>query len=173
MRLSGMQQQTLQLHERNLRAELLPQLIGRVFHVTTIEAVKGIVVEERVRWDAGTPRYANAYCRSISGVSVCDLRVSTPEQIDLALDKYYFLDPTHGRSSPAFLFLNERCFPRLIPGRRQMEDRDLEKLVVPYIEACHPGDIPVAEIDKALCVEIQRDPPSPFLEALRSLGGPR
>lgn len=164
-----MRQDIARCHSRELRAELLPRLLGSVFHVTTASALPSIMKDSRVRSDAGTPRFANAWCRSLGYVSVCDLRKVEDEHLNLALDRYNFLDP-FGNEAPAFLFLLEDAHSNLISWREQMASRALDKLVVPYIEACFPGDIPLTAISHGLVADIERDPPDPHLEALRKFG---
>ena len=113
-------------------------------------------------------RYPNAYFRSLGHVSLCDLRSVSDDQVKLALDRWDFLNPEGDRASPAFLFLDDDAFSRLVSGKKQLEDRDLYKLVVPYIEAGYPGDIPLDLIREALLVTVNHPPPGEWLRALRS-----
>jgi hypothetical protein len=152
--------------DSNLRSQVLPCLRGRVFHVTTAEALPSILTLGEIRWDFGTARYANAYFRSQGSVSVCDLRSVSETQLQDGLDKYFFLNPFHRDHDPAFLFLSEEAHPSLKSWREQLERGDLNKLVVPYIEAGYPGHLPVTLLDSALVLKIVHAPLSPQLEAL-------
>lgn len=153
----------------DLRTKLLPRLQRRVFHVTTHSAYGEIVRDGAIKAGGELPtRYPNAYFRWRGYVSLCDLRFVTDDQVNLALDRWYFLNPEGDRASPAFLFLYERAFSRLVSWKKQMENRDLDKLVVPYIEAGYPGDISLELIREALLVTINHPPPSEWLRALRS-----
>lgn len=165
---------TLTLASDELRGDLLPRLRGRVFHVTTHQAYSRIIADGVIQANAvPSPSSShNAYFRSRGNVSLCDLRDATDTQIDIALDAYYFLNPESRDASPAFLFLTEDACQRLVPGRRQMVERALDKLVVPHVEAGYPGDLSTELIEEALIVHVTHPPANDHLKALLEYGGP-
>jgi hypothetical protein len=154
-----------------LRCELLPRLCGRVFHVTSHSRCSSIRADGEIRSGiagglAPNDRYDNAYFRSIDCVSLCDLRTATDGQIAIGLDAYYFLNPDGLDSSPVFLFLAPDHYSKLIPGRRQMEERALCKLVVPHIEVGYPGSVPLGAISEVWVVTVVHPPLDDYSAAL-------
>ena len=141
--------------------------------MTTHAAFDKICAEGKIRVNTDgslTPSaYSrNAYFRSHGCVSVCDLRVVSTEQVDQALDAYYFLNPESDRAAPAFLFLNSQSYHQLRSWREQSESREFDKAVVPHIEAGFPGQIPLEFLDEALLVNVVHPPPNEHLAALRA-----
>ena len=168
-----MKTESITLHADELRSELLPLLLGRVFHVTTHAAFEKICADGKicVNTDGSlTPSayYRNAYFRSHGCVSVCDLRFAGPEQVDQALRAYYFLNPEADRAAPAFLFLNSQSYPQLRSWREQGKSREFDKAIVPHIEAGFPDQIPLEFLDQALLVNVVHPPPNEHLAALRA-----
>lgn len=106
-------------------------------------------------------------------MSLCDLRSVEPDQLDLALKAYDFLDPRHGEPDPAFLFLNMEAVADIMSYTEAMEAGAISKMIVPHIEAGHPGNLLLSSIREILVVDIERNPPDPFLEILRSQGRQR
>lgn len=165
--------QRLSVRSDRLRQDLLPLLRHSAFHVTTLESYESIRNMGRVlavppdRLPA-TPMPYDGFFRSIGCVSVCDLTAATDAQVEFALDAYFFLDPRHGQPDPVFLLLNDDATRTLISNREAVEMRVGRKMLVPHIEAGYRGDIPFAAIREAIIVEIQRPPPSPFVEAFRA-----
>ncbi len=158
-----------------LDRDLLPRLRGRVFHVTSHTRWSSILADGEIKSGvagglAPNGRYDNAYFRSKDCVSLCDLRITTEEQIAMALDAYYFLNPEGRASSPVFLFLSADHYSKLIPGSKQMEENALSKLVVPHIEAGYPGPVPLGAIAEAWLVNVLHPPVSGHLAALIEMG---
>ena len=174
-----MNEQSLSVHQRDLSTVLLSLLIRRVFHVTAQEAFASILTEGMIKTNENGDfaftfgQSANSYFRRRGCVLVFDLRSVTSEQLEDSLRKYYFLNPRFTANKPVFLFLNLTCFERLIPWLRWKEEEAYHEMVVPYVEAGYPGNIPIALIDVALRVEVD-NPPSPLdlaLQAAREKAG--
>jgi len=147
------------LNEADLMDQLLPQLRDRVFHVTTQEAWPCIEASGRILSSPPecVPQYDNAGLRHIGQVSVCDLRSLEEEDLQLAMDAYYFLDFRKESRGPVFLFLTESAIEDLVPYR-ELTDRinSLEKLIVPFIEAGYAGNLPLERISEVLAVDVVR-----------------
>lgn len=167
----------------DLRSKILPSLRGRVFHTTTIPAFEQICVDGFIKTNVDgsllqKPRYHNAYFRARDCVSVCDLRSVTDRELDVGLSAYNFLEPDGlnglktGVGTAAFLFLSDDACGVLISWRRQMEEKAFTELVVPHIEAGHPGAVPLDIITEALLVTIDYPPPNAHLRALLKVGRP-
>ena len=164
----------LRIHYRDLKDALLPQLLNRVFHVTTDDAVARIISEGAIRTNAeGQFKFTfgqseHSYFRKQNCVSVFDLRSVTSEQIDESLNKYYFLNPPFAENRPVYMFLNACCFDRLVPWSRSKEESARSDIVIPYVEAGYPGDLDFGSIDELLRLDIDQ-PLSPLEIALRRI----
>jgi hypothetical protein len=143
-----------------LRAEVLPRLVGRVFHVTTRDAYA------RIRSDGAIKPNRNgelgftfgqsefSYFRNRGCVSLFDLRTATPEQVEDSLWKYYFLNPSFSENRPVFLLLTDSCFDDLIPWSRANAEVGYREMFIPYVEAGYPGEIPLSLVERALLLEV-------------------
>jgi len=164
----------LHIYYRDLKDVLLPQLLNRVFHVTTDDAVAQIISEGAIRLNAeGNFRFTfgqseHSYFRKRNCVSVFDLRFVTPKQIDESLDNYYFLNPEFAENRPVYMFLNACCFDKLVPWSRPNEESARGDIVIPYVEAGYPGDLDFGLIDELLRLDIDQ-PLSPLEIALRRI----
>lgn len=111
------------------------------------------------------PKWPNAYFRSVNHVSLCDLRSLADDELDLGLERYFFLNPRRDSSGPVFLFLRGASLERIVPYREATDTANrLGKLIVPYIEAGYPGDLPLTAISEVLLVDVKKCPFNhPFL----------
>ena len=157
----------MELPEVDLRSALLPKLRDRVFHVTTQEAWPSIAASGFVSVDppGDGPKWPNAYFRSVDHVSLCDLRSLADDELDLGLQRYFFLNPRRESSGPVFLFLRGAFLERIVPYREATDTANSRgKLIVPYIEAGYPGDLPLTAISEVLLVDVKKRPfDHPFL----------
>jgi hypothetical protein len=162
----------LMIDQGQLRVELLPRLVGAVFHVTSERALPGILRNGRVisnrdgRFNATALYSENSYGRKRGYVCLFDLRDVTAPKLDRALEDLYFLDPwSSGRTNPVFLILREAAYKELIPGQAARGSGDQW---IWHVECWYPQDLPLAEIDGMLAVEVSRRPEHPFIQAHRT-----
>ena len=167
----------VKVHESELQTILLDRLRGNVFHVTTQDAWPRIRSTESVlsnppdhpeikKWEY------EAYFRRKSHVSLCDLRSVQESDLSVALDAYFFLDLGGARADPVFLLLSHSSVNTIVTYDEAIDDaRQAGRMIVPFVEAGYPGDLPLAEITDVLIVDIDRSPPSPFVRALQHLCG--
>ncbi len=159
-----------------LRTTLLDRLRGNVFHVTTQNAWsrirRGEVVLSNPPAHPSIKKWEyDAYFRQRSHVSLCDLRSVRDSDLKKALADYFFLDPRGGCPDPAFLILSRSAVERIVTYDEAIDDaRKVGQMIVPFVEAGYPGDLPLAEITDVLIVDIDRPPPDPFLVALKRYG---
>jgi hypothetical protein len=158
-----MDEEVLCLVAGDLETELLPRLMGRVFHVTPRKTYPGIVSDGWVKSNqTGCLGFASSqsnvsYFRTRGCVSLIDLRTTTQKQVNDALDKYHFLNPfSSPKDNPAFLFLRESefCFEQLIPW----SDASPTDMVIPYVEAGYRDRIPLSLVERVLLLEITYPP---------------
>jgi hypothetical protein len=165
-----MNEESLVLPLAALESELLPRLLGRVFHVTTREAYPRILLDRLIKSDkAGDFSFTwetseFSYFRKRGCVCVFDLRSATREQVNEALPKCNFLN------KEVFLLLKESCHERLIPWTVANSDVGFREMYVPYVEAGYPDAISLDDVEHVLQVEIEVPPePEPCPECLESI----
>lgn len=61
---------------------------------------------------------------------------------------------------PVIMIFNPSIYDALIPWTKWKEHGDLKQMVVPYVEAGHPGPISTDKIDKLIYVRFEKDPNS-------------
>ena len=163
------QTEFLDLPKRDLREKLLPRLLGTVFHVTSSAGLAGIRASGLIRSNqdgsikSTYPQSEASYGRRRGYVCLFDLRSVTGQQLEDALMKFDFLDPSGAKDQdPAFLFLAEPEHKELIPCTTA---RGTPEVWVPYIESWYPRDLPITRISRILEVRVAREPDSPFIQA--------
>jgi hypothetical protein len=162
---------TLTIERDRLKTELLPCLEGAVFHVTRATAFESILSSGWVfsnsdaRFPFTFPQSSNAYGRRRGYVSLFDLRDISDDEVQEALDRFYFLDPFHERDDPVFLFLDPSAYTDLISWRTTRND--YSEMWIPFVESWYPGDISVAVLHHALRIKVERPPESEFEKILR------
>lgn len=167
----------VKIHESELRTNLLDRLRGNVFHVTTQDAwpriqSTGSVLSNPPDHTAIQKWKCDAYFRRESHVSLCDLRSVRESDLNVALDGYFFLDLGGGRADPVFLILSRSSLNEIVTYDEAIDDAtEAGQMIVPFIEAGYPGDLPLAAITDVLVVDIDRPPPSPFVQLLKDLCG--
>ncbi|MDE2803672.1 MAG: hypothetical protein OXN18_00850 [Gemmatimonadota bacterium] len=103
---------------------------------------------------------------------MCDLRSVRESDLNVALDGYFFLDLGGGRADPVFLILSRSSLNEIVTYDEAIDDAtEAGQMIVPFIEAGYPGDLPLAAITDVLVVDIDRPPPSPFVQLLKDLCG--
>jgi hypothetical protein len=144
-----------------LREEILPRLLGQVFHVTSgtafsrIQRCGAILSNWKGKYRSSSSQSARSYGRSRGYVCLMDLRSTSPADIESALDCFYFLDPFVATRVNVFLILQPRAEQRLVPnevGRAHSPAR----VVIPHVEVWYPGRLPLSEIALAIRVPMKR-----------------
>ncbi len=168
-----METKDLHLHGREFHDRLLPLLVGRVFHVTRLSALEQVLAagEIRLNRDGQLPTLfgsTNSFFRKRGCVSVFDYRSATAEQIEESI----------GKCSPfpisedelAFLFLSKVAQDCLVPWTMWKTEQAWSDKIVPYVEAGHPGAIPITSIDEVFRVTIDTPdtPANRLVEVLNS-----
>lgn len=142
----------------DLEPVVLPRLIDAVFHVTSAPAfseikASGIVFSNQDRRFQFTfPQSENNYGRHRGYVCLFDLRDIPEDTVrDVLSVKFNFLKPAS--ADPVFLFLDESEYGSLVPWT----DAPAGAMVIPYVEAWYPRDVPVAALTHALAVTVEKD----------------
>lgn len=155
------------ISELALKTELLPDLKGQVFHVTSessfIKIFETGAIEPNTngRFPYTFGQSTNSYGSKRGYVCLFDLRAVPDDKLDLGLSKYHFLNPSHTENRPVFLIMSPEIYGELIPWTTWKEENVLFEMAVPHIEAWYPGRIPVCKLTHVLHIEIMIDPNSP------------
>lgn len=159
----------LAVPESKLSGELLPRLLGRVFHATIPShareiAASGAIVPntDRSRPSAYGLSY-NSLFREMGAVSVFDLRAGRSEELDFSLMKCSPFQIADRESGVVYYVLAPATYPKLLPWTLWKEPENLPKMVVPYVEAGYPGHITMDLVEEILYVEVLPDPGPPDL----------
>jgi len=152
----------LSCHESQLRDFILPILRGNVFHLTNRSGFKGIIKDGLIRNNKNGelpytyPQSARSYARTRGCVSLFDLRTTSDDQLETALNNYYFLNPSFSENHPTFLILSASLYPALIPWTQARNEDAWREAFIPHVEAFHQGDIPSSNISRVVSVKIKR-----------------
>jgi hypothetical protein len=160
----------LHLHRDQLHDQLLPLLVGRVFHVTHLSRLEQILASGEIRSNLdgqfpATFGSGNSFFRKRGYVSVFDYRSASPEQIDASILKCSPFHVPFSEHKLVYLFLSTVDHDRLIPWTMWKEEQAWSDKIVPYVEAGYPGSIPITSIEEVLRVIIDY-PADPLVEAL-------
>lgn len=158
--MSNMKQTEIQCKYENLKKEILPLLMGQVFHVTNKNSFKGIKKEGKInnnlnkQYKLTTAQSENNYGRKRGHVCLIDLRDINAQNLKDALMKYYFLSP-HNEEDVYFLILKDECFNRLIPWQKAQEEVGYKEVWIPHVETWYPGDIDLSFVKEIICVVVE------------------
>ena len=161
-----MRNDELQIEINLLRNTLLPELKGKLFHVTSYQAFERIIKNGDIKVnDSGVPRwptFTKSYASSRDLICLFDLRRASDERINYALKKIDFLNPPHCKEKPVFLFFKKTIAPKIISCNEVGHNEQY----VPYIEAWHPSPLSIENVDRILKVNIILDEDSQHRENL-------
>jgi len=138
--------------------------MGQVFHVTTKRAYARICRDGSIKSNqdgklrSEYPQSAVSYFRKCGCVCIFDLRAATTEHVNDALLKFFFLSPFH-RANPVFLVFGDAAYEQLIPWSVSIPDEGYRAMVIPYVEAGYPGEVPLSLIDSVLIIDVKREVP--------------
>ncbi len=153
--------------DSNLHKVVLPSLEARVFHVTRLDNLDGILKAGKILPNTdGVAKTtfgsaSNSFFRNRGCVSLFDYRTATPEQIDTSLGKCSPVQPLYSSSENvgiAILLLAPETCPQLIPWTLWKDEEAWREMVVPYVEAGHRGPVPLSLVDEILRVQVEPTP---------------
>jgi hypothetical protein len=151
-----MKVQTLTILAQKLRDRLLPTLMGSVFHITCRTSYQGILNVGAIqnnrdnRFAYSVPQSVNSYGRKRGYVCLFDLRHVPDEELDLALDKFYLLNPHYCDGNPIFLVLDEAFHADLILWKAG----NICEMRIPHVESWYPGDIEIRKVRRVIDVRV-------------------
>jgi len=150
-------EERLSVQRDRLREDLLPHLLGQVFHVTPRAAYPQIRRSGAIR-NNRDEHFAFTYAQSGASwgrqqgyICLFDLRALPEGELEWALRKYYFLDPFDRPQSPVFLFVSSQAAARVIPWTAAPRTT----MFIPHAECWFPGDLPTSLLSHALVVSLK------------------
>jgi hypothetical protein len=164
----------LEYINRAHKDDLLKQLIGQVFHLTTKQAFEQIKSEGFVFHNQSQRFNINTGSENSSGrkrgwVCLFDLRNKSGEDIGETLIRYNFLGPEWFRVSNkefselnlTYLILDSSFYEKIVPNEEVKEwiKKKQSEFYIPRTECWYPGDMPLACIHEAIVVKIFQDVP--------------
>ncbi len=145
-----------------LRDKFLPKLRERVFHVTSYERYKMIEEEGMIKSNADGklgytyPQSETSYGRKRGYICLFDLRDKTEDEIENALESFYFLgDHTLG-DKQAYLIMHEETYADLIDTAQAKAEIGFKEMWIPYVECWYPRDLPLSSIKEIIILNITR-----------------
>lgn len=123
-----------------------------------IETAGAILVNSDCSREATFGNAAESYLRLRGCVSVFDYESPAEEKWQEHMWKCNLLIPSD-RETLAFMFLGDKAKANLLRWYEVHADWDLSpaRRVVPYVEAGHKGDIPLAHIEEVVVVSVIPD----------------
>jgi len=156
-----------------IRTETAPKddieamLEGHVFHVTKRAYWEVILKTGRLEpnTDYAFPTTfgssSNSFFRNLGCISVFDYRTPpTEETKDFRYRCYPLQAAAPGTDGIVIMIFNPSIYDALIPWTKWKEQGNLKQMVVPYVEAGHPGPIGTDKIDKLIYIRFEEDPNS-------------
>ena len=160
-----MKTERIEIRQSDLKEVLLPQLRGRVFHVTTASAFEKIIASGQIdtnhdgRHGFTYPQSEKNWGRLQGYACLFDLRTVSDEDLDDALDKFYILHPAD--ENPVFLFLDTSEHSKLIPWTTAPK----YEMLIPHVECWYPTDVLISAIGDALAVTVISDDADSLMRA--------
>lgn len=168
-----MRDSEIDLEYGRVREHLMPRLLGRVFHVTCLARLPDILAAGAIAPNpdgerAGAfPSADQSLCRRRGAVSMFDYRHANAEQLALSLDACAPDLPVRACAfAIAVLFLAPNAYASLDAWDALPAADRGRWMLVPFVEACHPGPGPVEHLDEILRVRVAPPLSHPFLDAL-------
>ena len=156
----------LTLEQSGAYKSIKPMLDGNIFHVTPLHNLASILHDRGIRPnDSGNlegafGNHPKSYARVRSRVSLFDFHNPPESKIEEHIKKCM---PTRDASADmplAFLLLAESYWSNVIPYSTDEFDANLDKQVVPHVEATYSGTIPLEAIKQIIKATFTEDPDS-------------
>jgi hypothetical protein len=146
-----------------LEDKLLPKLIGKVFHVTSfanfekIEESGHIKTNHDGKLGCTFPQSRIFYGRKKGYVCLFDLRNTNDEEIEYALDRFYFIGDRALGDKQVFLILQPKTYAEFIDIPQAEADLGSNQILwIPDVECWYPDALPLSKIQEIITVNIDR-----------------
>ncbi len=155
------------LYNPGLPEDLWSHLDGRLWHATSRDGLHGIVADNEIRVAVGN-RYVGSFCRNQGSVSLFDFGPASEDIPNQFHNWCGWLGHQQGTRIAVWLEIDranvleslmdakaarEAC--RLLMDQRHAEGKMHESgiTIIPGVEACHKGPIPVAAVAGVLLID--------------------
>lgn len=148
-------------------ADIEALLEGRVFHVTkrehwsAIQKSGALLPNQNNSFASSFGSSINSFFRNCGCVSVFDYRVP-PDDVIIKFRRQCnpFQPATPENAGIAILVLSPRVHESLLPWSLWKERKAFGEMVVPYVEAGHPGPIPLELVENVFLLRVAENPSS-------------
>jgi hypothetical protein len=155
------------LDNPDLPEGLWSQLDGRLWHATSRDGLHGIIVDKEIRPAVGE-RYVGSFCRNQGGVSLFDFGPASEDIPGQFHNWCGWLGHQQGARVAVWLEIDRASVHKrlldakttrealeLLMDRRRAEDKTHEPgiTIIPGVEACHYGPIPIADVTGVLLID--------------------
>jgi hypothetical protein len=161
------------LRHDELKKKLLPILKEKVFHVTSFTRFEKIEDSGFIKSNSSGEfgfTYSvseNSYGRKRGYICLFDLRNKTEAEIDNGLECIYFLGARELGDKQVHLILKAEYYSKLIHTAQAKKEIRFREMWIPYVECWYPEDLPLANIEEVIIVNIIRDPEwEPIVKAM-------
>jgi len=165
----------MKLHESNLLRDLLPLLRDRIFHVTSHRAFRKIIKCGEIRsnnygeFPFTFPQSENNYGRKRGYVCLFDLCGKSDNELQNALDCFFFLGPRQLGNKPVFLIIDDICHNIIVGNTTAVRERTYREMFIPKAECWYPGNVPISNVRDAIIVNIRRRKASGMTKILQHI----
>jgi len=134
-------------------------LLGRVWHATSFDRYERIIEAEEIRPDAESV-YGTAFCRQSGGVSLFDFRAPLTTIQQQSINWHGWLGPNFAQSNGVAVWFCIDPTGTVIedaasllhrwketPAIQRADGSSYKPNIIPGVEACHVGPIPLACIE--------------------------
>lgn len=156
--------------------DLTALLEGRCFHVTLrgnwprIKAAGAVLPNADGSLTTTFGRSDNSFFRTRNCVSVFDWRDGPAGEPGSFRSSCWPFQPAEpGNTGVAVLLLRRSVENRLLAWKDVCAHCHPSQMIVPHVEAGHPGPIPLADIENVFYLRIVEDPEDPYAEFRRAL----
>lgn len=145
-----------------LRDKFLPKLREKVFHVTSYEGYKMIEKEGMIKSNANGkmgytyPQSETSYGRKRGYICLFDLRSKTEDEIENAIECFYFLGDYRLGDKQTYLIMHEEIYADLIDSSRAKAEIGFKEMWIPNVECWYPRDLPLSSIKEIIVLNINR-----------------
>jgi hypothetical protein len=159
------------LDNPGLPQSLWATLDGRLWHATGAKGFAGIVSDGEIR--VFRERYNNSLCKMLDGVSLMDFGSSAIDYPNQFNNWWGWFGHQQGCRVAIWLEIDRRAVTQALLDAGAIHaiwHDNLSRQIIPGVEACHKGAIPLASVNGVLLIDRQDLEVSEWLEIENARG---
>ncbi len=132
-----------------------PLLRGNIWHATSFDGARGILKDGAIRHDIDRAEYGKSFCQALGGISLFDFTAPL-EDIASQYDNWHGWFGSQGHLKGRSVVWFKLGRDALGDAVKSVADTLIEwketgyRKIIPHVEVCHRGSIPVSAISGAL-----------------------